>query len=298
MSSANHCPTRNLYALLVAALLCAWTGSVAVAAESSGAIGQIVPAGGVVSLAGTPGAYVDEVRVAAGDQVRAGAVLMTLAGETVTAERELAEAELESARTLSASQIAAQNLAVQVAQERLADASRQLASYRSVGPQSTSANELSRLEGAENQARFGVQIEQAKARTATADGTRLVAAAEKRLELAQAAAEIRAPREGTVLRIDRRPGQMLGNEAALHMGDLTTMYVVAQVYEGDLLRVRPGMMATVRSATLGNPLTGIVEDVSRLVDTRARLGEVRIRLDAAEPANRLVGMEVEVVIAR
>jgi len=41
-----------------------------------------------------------------------------------------------------------------------------------------------------------------------------------------------------------------------------------------------------------------IEEIGRIVDTRSRLGEVRIRLDSAEPANRLVGMEVEVVIAR
>jgi HlyD family secretion protein len=268
------------------------------AAESAGAIGQIVPAGGLISLIGTPGAFVDEVRVAVGDSVRAGAVLMTLTGETVTAEHEIAAAELETARTLSAAQIAAQNLSVQIAQERLADASRQVASYRSVGPQSTSANELARLEGAENQARLALQIEQARARGATADGARLVGTAEKRLALAAAAMELRAPADGTILRVDRRVGQLLTGEPAIHMGDVTTMYVVSQVYEGDLLRIRPGMSATIRSATLSEPLTGTVEDVSRLVDTRARLGEVRIRLNTAEPAAHLVGMEVEVVIAR
>jgi HlyD family secretion protein len=268
------------------------------AAESSGAIGQIVPAGGLISLTGTPGAFVDEVRVAVGDSVRAGAVLMTLTGETVTAEHEIAAAELETARTLSAAQIAAQNLSVQIAQERLADASRQVASYRAVGPQSTSANELARLEGAENQARLALQIEQARARGANAEGARLVGAAEKSLALAEAAMELRAPTDGTILRVDRRAGQLLTGEPAIHMGDVTTMYVISQVYEGDLLRIRPGMSATVRSATLSEPLTGTVEDVSRLVDTRARLGEVRIRLNIAEPAAHLVGMEVEVVIAR
>jgi HlyD family secretion protein len=272
--------------------------SAARAAESSGAIGQIVPAGGLISLTGTPGAFVDEVRVAVGDSVSAGAVLMTLAGESVTAEHEIAAAELETARTLSAAQIAAQNLSVQIAQERLADASRQVASYRAVGPQSTSVNELARLEGAENQARLALQIEQARARGANAEGARLVGAAEKRLALAEAAMELRAPADGTILRVDRRAGQLLTGEPAIHMGDVTTMYVVSQVYEGDLLRIRPGMSATVRSATLTEPLTGTVEDVSRLVDTRARLGEVRIRLNSAEPAAHLVGMEVEVVIAR
>lgn len=268
------------------------------AAENSGAIGQIVPAGGIISLTGPPGGFVDEVHVAAGDSVVAGAILLTLRGEALTGEFELAEAELETARALSSAQSAAQNHAVEIARTRLQEASRELASYRAIGPQSTSANELASLEGAETQARLALQIEQARARTANAEGRRMVGAAEKRLAIAHSAIEIRAPTDGTILRVDKRAGQLLGGEPAVHMGDLSTMYVVSQVYEGDLIGLRPGMSATIQNATLGQPLNGTIEDISRLIDTRARLGEVRIRLDNPVPANRLVGMEVEVVIVR
>ncbi len=268
------------------------------AAENSGAIGQIVPAGGIISLTGSPGGFVEEVHVAAGDSVIAGAILMTVQSEALNAEHEHATAELETARVISSAQSAAQNHAVEIARTRLQDAARELASYRAVGLQSTSANELARLEGGENQARHALQVEQARARTANAEGRRLVGVAERRLTIAQAAMEIRAPSDGTVLRVDRRAGQLLTGEPAVHMGDLTTMYVVSQVYEGDLLGLRPGMSATIENATLGAPLKGTIEDISRLIDTRARLGEVRIRLDNPVPANRLVGMEVEVVIAR
>jgi multidrug resistance efflux pump len=82
------------------------------------------------------------------------------------------------------------------------------------------------------------------------------------------------------------------------MGDLRTMYVNCQVFQGDILSLRTGMKATIRNAALARPLTGTVEEVSRIVDTRARLGDVRIKLDSVEPANHLVGMEVEVVIER
>lgn len=268
------------------------------AAENSGAIGQIVPAGGIISLTGSPGGFVEKVHVAAGDSVLAGAILITVQSKALNAEHELATAELETARVISSAQIAAQNHVVEIARTRLQDAARELASYRAVGPQSTSANELARLEGGENQARLALQAEQARARTATAEGRRLVGVAERSLVIAQAAMEIRAPNDGTVLRVDRRAGQLLTGEPAVHMGDLTTMYVVSQVYEGDLLGLRPGMSATIENATLGAPLKGTIEDISRLIDTRARLGEVRIRLDNPVPANRLVGMEVEVVIAR
>jgi len=299
MRMTKEFPVRLFGAFLLSALALAQISGAARAADAnSGAIGQIVPAGGLISLMGAPGSYVAEVKVAPGDEVMAGAVLLTLTGEALTAEHQLAAAEVAAAETRASSEVSAQALAVDLARQRLADATRQVTGYRAIGQRSTSANELSRLEAAESQARVGLQIEEARLSSARAEAARLSAAAGERLALATAAMEIRAPSNGTVLRVDRRAGQRLGNEPAVHMGDLSTMYVLCQVYEGDLLQLRPGMTATIRSATLGEPMTGVVEDVARLVDARARLGDVRIRLDRPEPANRLVGMEVEVVIAR
>jgi HlyD family secretion protein len=299
MRMTREFSVRLLGAFLLSALaLVQLPGGARAADANSGAIGQIVPAGGLISLAGPPGAFVAEVKVAPGDEVIAGTVLITLTGDALIAEHQLAVAEAAAAETRAASEVSAQALAVDLARQRLAEATRQTSGYRAIGPRSTSANELARLEAAESQARVGLQIEEARLSTARAEAARLSAAADERLALATTAMEIRAPSNGTVLRVDRRAGQRLGNEPAVHMGDLSTMYVLCQVYEGDLLQLRPGMTATIRSATLGEPMTGVVEDVARLVDTRARLGDVRIRLDRPEPANRLVGMEVEVVIAR
>ena len=171
-------------------------------------------------------------------------------------------------------------------------------SYKALGPRASSPAEAARLESAEAEARIGIQIEQAKLEAVRSEADKTVRAADKRLALANAAVEIRAPADGTILKIDRRPGQRLTADSALQMGDLRTMYVTCQVFQGDILSLRTGMKATIRNAALAQPLTGTVEEVSRIVDTRARLGDVRIRLDSVEPASRLVGMEVEVVIER
>jgi hypothetical protein len=58
------------------------------------------------------------------------------------------------------------------------------------------------------------------------------------------------------------------------------------------------MGATIRAQPLSQPLHGRIEDVGRMVETQSRLGEVRIRLDRADPASRLVGMQVDVTINR
>jgi HlyD family secretion protein len=287
--SMRHCAVVAALALLPPG---------AEAAQNSGAIGQIVPRGGVIALSGEPGAIISSVWVKLGDPVKAGDLLMTLRGDAQKAEQDLARNDWQSAVKMKEAQVNTQKLAVELAQQHLQEATRQLAAYRSLGERSVSANEIARLEAAESQAKLSLQIEQTKQQSVATEADKTVQAASKRLALANAAMEIRAPSDGTVLKIDRRVGQRLTADSAVEMGDLSTMYVTCQVYEGDLLRLQPGMKATVKSATLSMPITGTVEEIGRMVDTHARLGEVRIRLDSVDPANRLIGMEVEVVIAR
>ena len=83
----------------------------------------------------------------------------------------------------------------------------------------------------------------------------------------------------------------------LALGDISAMYVTAQVFQGDLLKLKPGMKARISNAALGRELSGTIERVSRLVDTKAQLGDVQIHLTETGLASRLVGMEVEVKIA-
>ena len=289
---------RRASAVAGMVLVLAFSGPAKAVEQNSGAIGQIVPSGGVVTVGGEPGAVVSAIRVKPGDAVKAGDILMILESESLKSDREQARSEFQSAKKLGDSQVAAQNLAVELARQRLAEATRQLAAYRSLGDRSVSANEAARLESVETQAKLSLQIEEAKQDSTRIDADKTIQAASKRLASVNTAMELRAPSDGTILKIDRRVGQRLGNDPAVQMGDLSTMYVTCQVYEGDLLRLKPGMKATVKSATLTTPISGTIEEIGRIVDTRSRLGDIRIKLDNPEPANRLVGMEVEVVIAR
>ena len=289
---------RRASAVAGMVLVLAFSGPAKAVEQNSGAIGQIVPSGGVVTVGGEPGAVVSAIRVKPGDAVKAGDILMILESESLKSDREQARSEFQSAKKLGDSQVAVQNLAVELARQRLAEATRQLAAYRSLGDRSVSANEAARLESVETQAKLSLQIEEAKQDSTRIDADKTIQAASKRLASVNTAMELRAPSDGTILKIDRRVGQRLGNDQAVQMGDLSTMYVTCQVYEGDLLRLKPGMKATVKSATLTTPISGTIEEIGRIVDTRSRLGDIRIKLDNPEPANRLVGMEVEVVIAR
>jgi HlyD family secretion protein len=271
-------------------------------AQEIGAIGRIAPAGGVVLIGGPPAQLVRAVHVRPGDAVKAGDPLLTLDDDPTAAEQELAALDAQGLAKLAEERAALQATAVRAATQRLRRSERDLAAYRSVGTNSTTERETSRLEALVEEARAAVELEQAKLTQLRAEAAHIARVAARRMELTQGRAALagvlRAPVAGTVLRVERRIGERLGGEPAVHIADLSAMQVVAQVHEGDLLKLATGMKTTVRSTALTKPLSGTVERISRIVDTRSRLGEVAIRLDSPDPANRLVGMEVEVLIAR
>ena len=131
-----------------------------------------------------------------------------------------------------------------------------------------------------------------------------LAAARARLDLAVVTSPIRAQ----VLEIHARPGEMISPEGILELGRTDQMYAIAEVYETDIAKIRPGQRARVSLAALDEPLTGVVEDtelrVSRLdvlgtdpiAKTDARVVEVKIALDDGASVARFTNMQVEVEI--
>jgi len=104
--------------------------------------------------------------------------------------------------------------------------------------------------------------------------------------------QVRSPLSGRVLRIRAWPGERVGDQGILDVGNTNVMQVVAEVYEEDVGKVSIGQTAKVRVPTLGVDLSGAVVSkdliVSRKVvfsndpvaDIDARVVEVRIRLSA------------------
>jgi HlyD family secretion protein len=292
--------------LLAAALAFAWAGTVLAAPpdqrqdqkQTTGAVGQITPAGGIVGVMGAQGSRVSEILVHTGQQVKAGTLLMrTVAGSPDT-DPALARKQLRAAQELAAQQLAAQTATVALAQSRYDQAKTQLATYQGLGTTIVSRKELDTYTAAAGDAATALKAEEARLKAVRTQNQSSLNAARRQLEAAVQGTELRAPVDGTVLKINRHVGERLGGDPALQLGNLATMYVVCQIYEGDLLRLRPGMRATITAQPLSEPLHGRIEEVGRMVDTQARLGEVRIRLDRADPASRLVGMQVDVAIER
>ena len=93
-----------------------------------------------------------------------------------------------------------------------------------------------------------------------------------------AEALIRAPISGVVVERLINPGQLLqaGSTQAFTIADLSTVWVLANVFEADLPMVRRGQPATVASSAMPAPLQGRVDYVAALVDPASRATTVRI----------------------
>jgi HlyD family secretion protein len=108
------------------------------------------------------------------------------------------------------------------------------------------------------------------------------------------ATQIIAPSDGTILKIHARPGEQVPSDGLLELGQVELMQAVAEVFEGDIPRVKLGDAASVVIDTTGDKLNGRVVEIGHIVarkrvltndpvsDTDARVVEVRIDLEQAD----------------
>ncbi len=120
--------------------------------------------------------------------------------------------------------------------------------------------------------------------------------------------ELRAPIDGTVLRLNARSGERPGDDGILELGAGSAMEAVAEVYESDIGRVRPGQAVTLTSENGGfsGSLRARVIRITPQVrqrqvlstdptgDADARVVEVRLAIDPADAARveRLAGLKI------
>jgi multidrug resistance efflux pump len=270
-------------------------------ADDIGGTGRIEPNGGVVLLNGVQGARVLSISVRPDQMVKRGDLLMTLDDTEQRINTNLAEISLAQARKDASQNLAAAREAVSIDEGRLNRAARDARNYRALGPETTSEKQIADMEQSANEARMQLELDLKRENQVRADNVANTNSAIKRLQIEQqklALYRMVAPIDGMILRIDQHVGENLTGTPAIEMGDIRTMYVICQAFQGDLLKLRPGLHATIKSSAFSHPLKGTVENVGRLVDTKAQLGDVRIKLDNPAVASKVVGMEVEVEIAR
>ena len=129
-----------------------------------------------------------------------------------------------------------------------------------------------------------------------------------RVETDLVLSQLRSPIDGTVLRIEARPGERPGDKGILEIGNISRMEAVAEVYESDINRVRVGQLVTLTSenggfkGSLQAQVLWITPQVSQRSvlstdptgDADARVVEVRLSLEPSDAARvqTLVGLKV------
>jgi RND family efflux transporter MFP subunit len=107
-------------------------------------------------------------------------------------------------------------------------------------------------------------------------------------------AVIRSPLSGVVVRVMRRPGELVDGTPAtpvLEIADPARLELVADAPASDLVRLAKGEHASVTVAALaGASWTGVVAALAPAVDPATGLGTVRITLDASGARRPPIGL--------
>lgn len=121
---------------------------------------------------------------------------------------------------------------------------------------------------------------------------------------------VKSPQNGSVLSINTRPGELIGDSGIVEIGQTDPMYAVAEVYQSDIRRVRAGQRVRLTSDSLSDELQGTVEWIGAQVQRQniintdpsenidARIVEVHVRLDDAssQKAAKFTNLQVKAVI--
>lgn len=225
-------------------------------------------------------------------------------------ESELENAQIEYNRyeTLyrqgaeSASQRDSKRLTLKTAQKSLQEAKAQLKRLRSTNPE-----ELSKARATLEQI---AEVRPVDVNIAKAEVNRAIAAAKKaKADLDQT--YVRSPQDGVVQYIYTRAGEVVSKDGIADIGQSDRMYAVAEVYESDVSKVKPGQKVKVSSDSLPEVLSGTVErvgwqvrrqnaintDPSENID--GRIVEVHVALDPAssQKAAKYTNLQVNVAIS-
>jgi len=136
-----------------------------------------------------------------------------------------------------------------------------------------------------------VQVAQANLQSAKAS----VQQAQAELNLSS----IRSPINGQVLKINTWTGEIIDNKGILELGQTQQMYVVAEVYETDITKVRLGQTVIITSEAFTGKIKGTVADIGLQVgrqnifntnpgsNTDNRIVDVKIRINNLADNQRL-----------
>jgi HlyD family secretion protein len=193
--------------------------------------------------------------------------------------------KMRQIRSFSEQEINQQGLLVRQTQEELSGAQ---AVFNRLGETSAAALKVAELQLATARANLNKALLEIPLHTLEANAQ----LAEQKLR----AAEVKAPVAGRILNVFGRAGEVVGTRPLFQMADTGKMVVVAELYEGDVERVRdwlakhPPVQAEVEARALGSrKLTGTVQSIGGTI--------ARNSANDPNPANPPDRRAVEVRIA-
>jgi len=146
-----------------------------------------------------------------------------------------------------------------------------------------------------------IQFAEAQLQTAIVN----VKSAEVDLDLSQ----VRAPINGQVLKINSKTGEVVSQtDGVIDLGNTKQMYVVAEIYETDISKIKIGQTAKIDSDAFQGEITGKVESVGLKIakndvlgtdpaaKTDVRIIEVKIKLDDSQKVSGLTNLQVRVKV--
>ena len=131
----------------------------------------------------------------------------------------------------------------------------------------------------------------------------------KRAEVDLDLAQVRAPIDGQVLKINTKTGEVVSQtNGVVDLGNTSQMYVVAEIYETDIGKIKVGQTATIESEAFEGGITGKVTSLGLRIakndvlgtdpaaKTDVRIIEVKIKLDDSKKVSGLTNLQVRVKV--
>ncbi|WP_055074393.1 ABC exporter membrane fusion protein [Pseudanabaena sp. 'Roaring Creek'] len=131
----------------------------------------------------------------------------------------------------------------------------------------------------------------------------------KKAEVALDLAQVRAPIDGQVLKINSKVGEIVSQTGGvIEIGNTSQMYVVAEIYETDIGKIKVGQKATIESEAFEGEITGKVDRIGLRIakndvlgtdpaaKTDVRIIEVKIKLDESTKVSGLTNLQVRVKV--
>jgi len=195
----------------------------------------------------------------------------------------------------------ARRLTLTTTEQRLAEARATLSRI-----QSTSQQQISQAQSTLDRIEEVRPVDVASAQAEV--GSAIAAVTEAQANLAQA--YVKAPNAGQVIEIHTRPGETVGNEGVVTIGQTQQMMAVAEVYQDDIAKVQPGQPVSLTSTAILESLEGTVESIGLDVGQQqvvsddpsinidAKVIDVYIRLSSAstERVSGLTNLQVTAII--